>query len=848
MADCGDKVLDLLNKRDDDLSKAEVSKVVKKLQSLKKKYNGDVGKMTAEVQQFLNSYRKARLREIQIKAQNAAMLQGDLSVFESSDLYKNNPKQFFEAKLTGIAGLAENSNNSVDLNYKVFKSRLSNTLINELDKEGLMPLFAGGTLDKEIMVEMFELRKGGKPGRSGSPQAASIAKVVNKMQNGKVKLLKNLGSSIEDLDGYIMRQTHSETAVGDVDFKEWSVDIRQELDSKKTFGEMDEAEIDDYLREKYNGIVDGSFSREFFTDEHPDLGTSRVFDSLDKRMSKSRAFHFTDGEAFHRYNEKYGMKNFAETIWFGMDKAARDAATLKVLGGSPAAYMNNLKASIGNKIKDNPEALKNLSEGWRDVEKLYDVAVRRIDRIPGRNLIAKTTRNLLSLNVASKLGGTVISSIPDTVTSIAALRSATGEGFLSGGAKLVSGFMSLIPKKNRKMWATKLDILSQDLIGGHFDKFGATNGMSPGLMQKAARNVMRYTGLEAQTEIGTMAVAKQFAIELGEFSKSPFSGLSDRVRANLQRYGVDDVDWKVMSRATEDIQGLRVMTPEAIRELPDSAFKEAFVTKKTGLVNSIDKYRQGLEDKLAQYLTDNADMGVPKSSSRERKMILQWTREDEPFGALLRLGTQFWTFPLSMGRIMSRVALSDPSKSARTVKELFDMKQLLSGQSGDLIGVAGTLSGLTVLGYMTYSAKQMIQGKSAPDPLDPKTVLHSMVQGGGAGLYGDFLTMLFQKQYGSAIVNALGPTIGEIDNVVSLFRKATEGKDIGAQTFRTLWRNTPGNNVWYARAALDYAIYYNMMEALNPGFKRKLERRVKKEPGFFADERKFFVKPSDVGI
>ena len=51
--------------------------------------------------------------------------------------------------------------------------------------------------------------------------------------------------------------------------------------------------------------------------------------------------------------------------------------------------------------------------------------------------------------------------------------------------------------------------------------------------------------------------------------------------------------------------------------------------------------------------------------------------------------------------------------------------------------------------------------------------------------------------------------------------------------------HTPGLNLFYTKAAFDYLFIYGLMEKTNPGFLRRMERRMKKE-----NEQEFYYAPS----
>ena len=71
--------------------------------------------------------------------------------------------------------------------------------------------------------------------------------------------------------------------------------------------------------------------------------------------------------------------------------------------------------------------------------------------------------------------------------------------------------------------------------------------------------------------------------------------------------------------------------------------------------------------------------------------------------------------------------------------------------------------------------------------------------------------------------------------------RVKKGDDVAAATVKLIISNTPGANIFYARAMLDYLVIYRVQEALNPGYLKRMEDRVKKE-----QNQTFFVPPSEV--
>ena len=56
-------------------------------------------------------------------------------------------------------------------------------------------------------------------------------------------------------------------------------------------------------------------------------------------------------------------------------------------------------------------------------------------------------------------------------------------------------------------------------------------------------------------------------------------------------------------------------------------------------------------------------------------------------------------------------------------------------------------------------------------------------------------------------------------------------KTVLADAFKVVRENTPFNNIFYTKPAWDYLLTYRLQEAINPGYLRRMERRLKKDDG-----------------
>ena len=62
---------------------------------------------------------------------------------------------------------------------------------------------------------------------------------------------------------------------------------------------------------------------------------------------------------------------------------------------------------------------------------------------------------------------------------------------------------------------------------------------------------------------------------------------------------------------------------------------------------------------------------------------------------------------------------------------------------------------------------------------------------------------------------------------------------MGGDLVRLAKGNIPFANLFYVKGAMDYLVWYQLQEALNPGYLRRMERRVKRE-----NDQEYWLAPS----
>ncbi len=158
--------------------------------------------------------------------------------------------------------------------------------------------------------------------------------------------------------------------------------------------------------------------------------------------------------------------------------------------------------------------------------------------------------------------------------------------------------------------------------------------------------------------------------------------------------------------------------------------------------------------------------------------------------------------------------------------------------------------GMTVMGALAVQMKAIAQGKDPRDMTDPKFWGAAFVQGGGAGILGDFLYAPLARYDQSLGQSLLGPTVGLADDLYRLtlgnIAQEAEGKEsnFAAEAVRFARRNTPGTTLWYSRLATDRLLFDQLQMALDPQYAQRfarMESRARREYG-----QEFWWRPGDL--
>jgi hypothetical protein len=246
--------------------------------------------------------------------------------------------------------------------------------------------------------------------------------------------------------------------------------------------------------------------------------------------------------------------------------------------------------------------------------------------------------------------------------------------------------------------------------------------------------------------------------------------------------------------------------------------------------------REQLEASYRQYISEAVDDGVLTPGVRTESTLRFGQRPGSMLGIVISFMTQFKAFPVGMyQRVVKRELFG--KGGAESLKEL---------RPSDFMGLTQLMAGSALFGYTALALKDLARGRSLRKPETPeemwKLTRASLLQGGGLGIYGDFLFGEMRSRFGQTPLSTfLGPTAGVIEDVMEMYGKTMEGDFEGSDAFNTLINNTPAINLFYTRMVTDYLILHNLREMANPGYLRRLEKRIEKDQA-----QSYIISPSKV--
>ena len=729
---------------------------------------------------------------------------------------KINPIEAVRGYLVGMQKFSNITRNAIGLKQVSLENQEITKLVNairNLNKDAWND-FSEGRIDLEIMREML-----GEP--TGVKGAKDIARILKQSQNSWRLRLNDLGANIGELDDWITRTTHNTEKMAaasknsrliDDNRLAWVEYIQTRLNLKRTFSDVnDPVEISNILSNIYDSLMTG--------DHLKHGGTNSIYGTknVTNRLNSSRVLHFKDLQARQEYNIKFGEPSLQTSVFNVLTSSAKNIVMMQELGTNPQDTFNKILALLKKKYKSSDyKIVRDLNfENFRGAFAQIDGSAN----IAGSQTLAKIGEVVRSTGDMARLGGTVITSAADLAPYMASTNF-QGRGLLNGLFEAINGLLG----GSDKAAMEALEVVSNSIVVANRGNIYSDGADSFGGLNNLRNKFFKWNGLNGWVASLKSSMALGVSKFYGSLGETKFFNLEKRERNFLTLYGIDEGKWDMLrSIKTLAVDKKRYLTAEGAKDIPDSVVN-SYVGRKLS-ARELRNFKNDLELTWRNVLNDQGTHGTPEPDSQIRSITKMGTIKGTYMGELNSFVMQYKNFSVSLYKKILRREMDSYGP---------DESKLIGASM-----LASTLMLGTIFGYMVLSVKDMLSGRSPRDPKKVSVLMQSFVQGGGGGIYGDFLMSEIQNQYGNGVFEtALGPTASDIKKFIDMVKTMNEPKKAGKKFLQLVEGHTPFINLYYTKAAYDYLIGYQIKEYLDPGFFKRMKDRNEENRG-----QTYYFKP-----
>lgn len=642
-------------------------------------------------------------------------------------------------------------------------------------------------------------------------EAAVMGKAIREVFDDLHRRFEAAGGILGKIDNYFP-QYHLAERVGEVPFEDWFGFIRPLLDKEKMVDidtgipmsdkRLKEAMFQAYESIRTNGLIDVA------TKAAEGGQALRIGGDIAKRAASSRFIHFKDMDSFLKYNQRFGKgdEGLFDVVRGHIESMSRDIALMEDFGPKANSLMRNLlleqeARGVGAKTKDITEAMYNTVAGNNSFSGELGTFTKMHD-------------GWLHLKRAAYLGSAPISALSDTyfIHSAARLNGLSGVGAMKQYFKLLNPLNDADRRIARRHFFVASAASGTGLQGARFsDEIGRG-----GKMAFLSGVTNRISGLAAMTDAGKAAASMQLSGTVAELitTGTRWADLDPALRNMAETMEINEGHWNEILQTK----------PSTFSDV-DADFLLPEDIAKGGNVELATRYAAWLE------AIGNLAVNEPNILSRAitSGAIIDKTGKQGSFARLISSNVFFAkSFPVTV-------------MINHTIPALREAVQGRFGRLGSMV-VATTL-----LGAFATQVRQIATGKDTRDTNDVGFWMQSMLQGGGLGLFGDFMFGDRTRAFGSKSTLA-SPILGTIESLIGAGDLAHLGTEkdfskVMGDVWKIVNKEIPTVRLWYTRLLVERFLFDQVEKAINPSYDKRMrmiEKRMQKEMG-----QEFWWKPAE---
>lgn len=667
----------------------------------------------------------------------------------------------------------------------------------------------GEVRDKAGLEQLVRERFGEDTGSASARQLSDAFERTSEMLRTRANAA---GASIGKLEKWGLPQAHDTRAVRAAGFDAWRAEIAPRLDrtrmlDQRTGMPFSEAGFELALRDVFETIRTDGWNKRT-------AGQGSGRGALANQLGESRFLVFKSADDWMAYQAKFGVGSAFDAMMGHIDGMSRDIALMEVLGPNPNATVGWIKDTIQKSAAldtaSHSKATDRAFAATKQIDRYHDEITGAAGR-PENRTIALGFSAVRSVQTAAKLGGAMLSAVPTDPAFGLVTRKFNG----LPAAGMLRDYVKLFrpgAQADQEL-AVRLTGIAEEWAkraGGQQRVLGEE--LTSEVAKRLAEGALRVTGLNRFTEAGRWAMGMTFVSHItGERGKA-FADLDGPFQRTLQRYGITPEGWDTIRRTPlERDGGADWIKPNNVED-------------------------HALGDKLYEMILSETDYAVPTPDIRTRALVNSVAPKGTWIGEAIRSAALFKGFGVSMMIMQTRrimeAATQGKWNAARYAAGLFIATTIGGAIALQLKALAAFKDPRPMPADVLPTEKQFDQisrwrsgeGKR-PTPTDAQAFWGAAVlQGGGFGIFGDFLQSS-QNRFGGGFLGSLAGPLFQDGQAVFNVAGSQHPAWAAAQLARL---EIPGGSTWYVRTAFDRMVMDQIQEQIDPNYRQSWQRMKKR--------------------
>lgn len=664
---------------------------------------------------------------------------------------------------------------------------------------------------------------------TGDPMAGALARSWEQVSDGLRQRFNAAGGAIPKLKRWGLPQSHDRKAVMKRGKEGWIDDILPRLDISHTVHPLTGAvtppsELRTVLGNVWDSIVTEGWNRR----DPSAVPFGRG--SLAGQRTDHRFLIFRSADDWLAYQSAYGQPDPFATMMDHINGMARDIASMEVLGPNPGATVEWLKQIVQKETAlaeaGKPSRMKAGRYPGLGIRATGNITVSEIDALyselrggvgAANDTLAGIAAGFRNWLVAAKLGGATLGAVTGDPVTMAVARKFIGLPAVNTTVSLARQFRGVAQRQ--AVAAGLINEEAMHVLRENARWAGSLAG--PEWTRWLPDRVLAWNGLQAWTRAAKHSFGREMQAFLGNRLEDPWEMLPREFTRAAEGYGIFADDWALMQKAEpQEIEGARFLRPGDIAALEDERARE-------------------VAERWLEMILQETEYAIPSGTARGRTIMIGNSVPGSIWGELRRSAAMFRGFSVSIAM----------TQGARLAAEIGAGRGARGAQY-----IGGLVVSLTLAGALGMWLKQIAAGKDPQKPDTGDFWLAAMAQGGGLGIFGDFLFADYNR-FGNGLASTiLGPGVSAVEDVWEAtggqLRKAASGQEtnLSEETLKLLRNYTPGGTLWYARTAYNRVLLDQLQHLTDPKATQRFKRQVQNarrerdqgfwwEPGAAAPDR-----------